>query len=61
MRLEPGQYIYDPQKDNWSPRIGLAYKATSEYSSSRGERHLLCCERYFERRAHPIGATANTF
>ncbi len=29
VRLEPGQYIYDPQKDNWSPRIGLAYKATA--------------------------------
>ena len=25
VRLEPGQYIYDPQKNNWSPRVGLAY------------------------------------
>ncbi|HYI96480.1 MAG TPA: TonB-dependent receptor [Bryobacteraceae bacterium] len=29
VRLQPGQYIYDPQKNNWSPRVGLAYRATS--------------------------------
>jgi hypothetical protein len=28
VRLEPDQYIYDPQKNNWSPRVGLAYRAT---------------------------------
>lgn len=28
-RLEPGQYIYDPRKKNFSPRIGLAYRATT--------------------------------
>jgi hypothetical protein len=29
VRLQPGQYIYDPQKKNFSPRVGLAYRATS--------------------------------
>ena len=28
--LKPGQYIYDPVKKNFSPRIGLAYRATSK-------------------------------
>ena len=26
VRLQPGQYIYDPQKNNWSPRVGFAYR-----------------------------------
>jgi hypothetical protein len=30
VRLQPGQYIYDPQKNNWSPRVGIAYRATPE-------------------------------
>jgi hypothetical protein len=29
VRLEPGQYIYDPWKKNFSPRVGLAYRATT--------------------------------
>lgn len=29
VRLQPGQYIYDPQKLNFSPRVGLAYRALS--------------------------------
>ncbi len=28
--LQPGQYIYDPVKTNFSPRVGLAYRLTNK-------------------------------
>ena len=41
VRLQNGQYIYDPQKNNWSPRVGIAYQCDAEDSSSCCERNLL--------------------
>jgi hypothetical protein len=29
-RLQPGEYIYDPRKKNFSPRVGLAYRLNSK-------------------------------
>ena len=41
VRLQPGQYIYDPQKNNWSPRVGIAYRATPKTVCSCCGRNLL--------------------
>ena len=44
VRLQPGQYIYDPQKNNWSPRSGSPIRHSSKHRRTGRERYLLRCE-----------------